>query len=269
MKLHEICIPYSGPFAYGVDDNADLYKITIANGELRKLFKIVHDYGGERLGIDFNNNIVISGAYDKIGVKAFNINTGDVIWERPDWKCVQAIKQAINNTFIISIQDKPTRLFDSKNGIELEKFHGCESMWQFDNLRIEERGKIYSIYNGKTKWKFKKNTFGILDCMSTKDKICISFSTGSTIIHDRSNPDYLKEIKFAKDSHVLKFILGPNYDAYGLLWNYQNGGDYRIIDLNSSKILCELNSDNKYYFIPNSDLAILDNGTILSIPYKK
>ena len=50
------------------------------------------DFGGNRIQIIPEKNILITGAYNRFGLEAYNLATGDLVWKRKDLRKLQSVR---------------------------------------------------------------------------------------------------------------------------------------------------------------------------------
>lgn len=56
----------------------------VLDGKLFDIADVTYDYGSRRLEINSDSRLLFSGAYHRTGIAAYDIETGEMVWERPD-----------------------------------------------------------------------------------------------------------------------------------------------------------------------------------------
>lgn len=100
----------------------------VAAGEKVSEFDTGMDFGGRRLAISADGERVVTGAYHRHGVEAWEAETGRRLWQRKDLKKVQHISVILQAEIFASLQDAAGVVLNMESGKDVRRIRGVGDM---------------------------------------------------------------------------------------------------------------------------------------------
>jgi hypothetical protein len=229
------------------------------------------DFGGSRLVLIPTDKepIVVTGAYTRYGVSAYNLD-GKKIWERKDLKKSQYIKSLKSSGELclgIGFDEKPFHFLNVNTGDTIKLYKGVRQIFtnQDDTLWITVSDRdIKLIDTDKEVERWSKNT-DILSAGFSDEKILINISH-SLISYDKIGNENWRYN--CPEEHIIHNVCWDTKRKYWLfiLWNYINGGPKYLckVDENGSLISKEeLGEIWEYAFSGDGQLLITSDGEVI------
>jgi hypothetical protein len=229
------------------------------------------DFGGNRLVLipTYKEPIVITGAYARYGVSAYNLN-GNKLWERKDLKKPQYIKfLKIGGEECVGIgfDEKPFHILNVHTGDTIKLYKGVRKIFtnQDDKLWITvSNTDIKLIDTDKEVERWSKNT-NILSVGFSEEKILINTSYSLICYDNNGNENWRNN---CPDEHIIHNVSWNTRRKYWLfiLWNYEDGGPKYLCKLDENGSLIskeELGEIWEYAFTDNGQLLITSDGKVL------
>ncbi|MGG9961168.1 WD40 repeat domain-containing protein [Ferruginibacter sp. SUN106] len=181
--------------------------------------------------------IAIAG-YDHKTVTLYDVDSGDIIWQRKDIKkpATAIILNYYPNLIYINTENQGAFLLDRKTGATVEKLRGIEFIREnpYSATDLFEKSSTSTLANRgdrKIIKRFTHKSFALLDACFSKDKIICAYSTNPTEAISLSNFETLWTINVT--GHFLDIEYSNELDKIlGIRWEYEKG---------SPKYLCYIN----------------------------
>jgi len=274
-EISHIATSYSGNI-FAVAEFEKMVYVWDFDKDLRiQSIESILDFGGRRLAISPNGEICAAGAYNKYGISMYDVGTGKILWNRKDLKRVQILKFNPGGDKIYAcFETKPMHIIDCYTGEVCKTLRGKRKIWfsPLDESYILEDNIKIRFYNDvlNTNFEINRETFAILDVTYSEDTVFTSESGGalraiSTIDGEEKWRAYFE------DNHFLR--IGYNKEnnlIYGVLWNFEKGGNSRLYTLesNKGKVLNIIEMEKDTYatgFIKNCSYLICSNGSVYDL----
>lgn len=86
-------------------------------GRMISRFQGVHDFGGSRLAMSPDGKRVVAAAYDKLGVRCYDADSGREVWRSPRWTGCQRVGISHDAKRVVaSFEWSGARFLDARNG---------------------------------------------------------------------------------------------------------------------------------------------------------
>lgn len=229
------------------------------------------DSGGNRLCLIPTDQepIVVTGAYTRYGINAYNLN-GKKLWERKDLKKSQYIKSLkIGGEECVGIgfDEKPFHFLNVHTGDTIKLYKGVRDIFtnQDDTLWITVSDRdIKLIDTDKEVARLRKNT-DFLSAGFSDEKILINISHSLICYDNIGNENWRYN---CPEEHIFHNVCWNTKRKYWLfiLWNYINGGPKYLckVDENGSLISKdELGEIWEYAFSGDGQLLITSDGEVI------
>lgn len=225
------------------------------------------DYGGSRLQIIPEFNLIITGSYERFGIECYNISTGEMVWNRKDLKKVQKIRlDSDYKTISCFFDNQAGQKIDVINGITLSKYKNVTDVFssQYEELSLLIVKKYEVYYRDKLVASILPESWAVSFAYFTNDKLAISEYEGVFRIFSLKNYDKLGSYYSPKGSHILSFIFDSLHEKY-ICFEYQYKDDSRYyivhIDINGDeKNRFEITNGYNYTFFSKHNLIVNAKG---------
>lgn len=226
------------------------------------------DFGGNRLQIVPQKNMLIAGAYQVHGIEGYDLNTGRRCWQRRDLKKVQSIRRnPLDESISCFFENRAGVVIDVLTGTVLSTYRGVKDIYfSHDGVfELQELQSRYRIYREKNKkLDIKAESFALLDAAFSKHQVVLSEAGGAVRIHSLDSGDLDGRYEPPAGYHVLDIKHDPKADIYvGILWGYQSAGDYFLVHISQSgRELCRFGLNDGYAtaFLRDRETALLASG---------
>jgi len=253
------------------DTNIQVWDLT--KGLVNK-FSANFDFGGNRLSISEDGKYLIVGGYSASTITAFDIETGEQLWQRKDLKKCRSviILNRFYNQVFVNLERQGLHILDIETGSTLENLRGVEFYYEnpFTNIDLLEKSTSISLTD-RTKRKTLKNlaktTFAILDTAFSKDKIVCAYSGNPLVAVSTLNFETIWTTNVI--GHFLRIEYSNELDKIlGIRWEYENGSPKYLcyIDVNTGKIEKEINLGEpiEVEFLKQGGLILTSTGKLYS-----
>jgi len=226
------------------------------------------DYGGNRLQIVPQRNMLIAGAYHVHGIEGYDLTTGRRCWQRRDLKKVRSIRRnPLDESISCFFENRAGVVIDVLTGAVLSDYRGVRDIYFSHDgiLELHERQSKYRIYREKKEeLDVNAESFGLLDAAFSKNQVALSeggaavriYSLDSGVLDGRYEPP--------AGYHMLVIKHDPKADEFvGILWGYQSAADYFLVRLSQNgRELCRYGLSDGYAsaFLHDRESALLASG---------
>ncbi|MFN3301144.1 MAG: YncE family protein, partial [Sediminibacterium sp.] len=242
-------------------------------------FNSVLSYGGKRIAIDEQGEICVCGAWQRHGICGYNSNSGELIWQRKDLKRVQHLQNLRSNQQLLfaNFEGSSSRIIDFRTGIDIDKIPNIINYYEckYQSIDIYDRSLSIDIIDRISKKRIAKldrKSFGTLDLTFNFDSLCISESAGPLSCYDLNNGKLKWRIYGGIDGHYLRICYNEHLNMFvGITWPYANGGDKKIMYINTNTgavenevnikqpVETEFAMDGKFLITSNRQIIDIDN----------
>lgn len=193
-----------------------------------------------RLLIIPKHDLLITGAYNVHGVCAYSISSGDLIWQRKDFKRVMSLKyDATSESIACFCSQRAGAVLNPKTGETIEKYRGVEEAY-YSNIGHKFFIKYDSFEIHSKTGLIKKHAY--LTTFHAFLHVCFDETTmaastpGSCVqIFNLSDGNEIGRYEPPEGSHVLELGFSKDEDVYlGTLWEYRKGSFVFLLKLDKS-----------------------------------
>ncbi|MFJ7183697.1 hypothetical protein [Lysinibacillus xylanilyticus] len=272
-------------------ENSDLFvtaefekKVTLWSLATKKKlseFDTILDFGGQRMVlIPFPSPIVVTAAYYRKGVAAYDALTGEKLWHRKDLTKVQYVDRLIiDDEIVIGLgrSQGPYTILNLRDGSTKEQIRGVRRIFT-DNKGLKKfivkdaQAKLIDVTNNKVLFKDKIDPKSVefLDehfVVNTYKKIvCYDFE--GQIVWQYNCPERHIIRNLSRDVKEDEWLI--------ILWNSQTGGPVSICRINDSGVLVSEKILGEVFlneFIKEGKVVITSDGEVrntdtLSVEWK-
>lgn len=187
------------------------------------VIKTHFDLGGSRFALSRDNDVLITGAFKKFGVEAYDIVSGIQLWKREDLKLVQKITTSQTSNYAFICFDDHIAMLDIHSGQTVSEIEGFESIIhsRFGNIAILEGERNCEIHivdttdelNVLSKSQIMPSSFALLKADFSKEMIFVTeantrlraFAEGDlTLVWEiEKNSANFISLKYNKSFHLL------------------------------------------------------------------
>ncbi len=196
------------------------------------------DYGGQRMCFANKDESLIVGAYNKSALKAYNISSGEQIWENKLVKKVQHIsRNQISSDFIHVYSDTLGLVnIDVKTGKIIFKISKVRKINSFLKSQVLEKEITYEIQYSDSKKiiEVEKKSLITLDMLLYKNSFIIS-EMGQPLRSFNLLANNLEwEFNLPKETHFLNiYIIGNN--LYCILYDFGKKENNKLYKIDPTK----------------------------------
>jgi WD40 repeat protein len=199
-------------------------------------FDTIIDFGGNRLAISEDGNIVAAGAYRAKGVAAYNTSNGSLLWQRKELTKVQSLLfDPWDGCLLACFDDAPCISLDVQTGSTIRKIGGQKKITvspyheEFvatenkTSVEIKDRKTLRSLFS------IQKESFAILSLIFTPDSICISEPAVGLRCVDLKDKSLLWRFAPPQGKHFLNLAYSEkNKLGFGIMWAYEERGEKEL-----------------------------------------
>ncbi|MFO1092199.1 MAG: hypothetical protein U0992_02655 [Planctomycetaceae bacterium] len=187
----------------GSRSRAEVCVIRVGDGKRFDLPEVAYDFGGRRLDIDPESLTLFSGAYARMGIAAYDFESGTVAWHRRDLKTLGALTYDAFEGVLYCLCERRTVVLTASNGKE--------------HAYYRELNDVFVSSDSK---------FAVFDAAEVKLQ---NRATQSVHVLPRSTGDILR-VAFTGSAAVLSWVSGPvtayDLESGQLLWSYKPDGTH-------------------------------------------
>ena len=272
-KIRTIAATVDGDRFAVAEFNTNVQVWDRTNGIVNR-FSTDFDAGNNRLSISEDGKYLVVGGYSANTITAYNIDTGQKIWQRKDLKKCGPVKilNRSNNQVFASLEKQGTHILDLKTGDTLGNLNGVEFYYEnpFGNIDLLEKSASYSLLD-RTKHKKIKNlpktTFAILDTAFSKDKIVCAYSTNPIEAISINNFEKVWSTKVTGHFLEIEFFIKLN-KILGIRHEYEKRSPKYLcyIDIETGKVENEINMGDpiEIEFLKQGSLLLTSQGKLYS-----
>lgn len=220
----------------------------------------IFDFGGSRVALSDELDIVVAGAYQRRGLVGYSPELGVVQWERKDLKKIQKLSLSADGTRVFCGREGfPCEVVDVESGETLGRLKGTrtvvESPWE--PVRLSDRWKpVIEDQLGKTLFLVPRLSFAFLDVAFAPGKLFISESGGLVRCLSTESGKELWRYLPNSGAHVLRLAYCSDDDSVGgVEWPYEQGGPRTLLSLSASN-----GAYRAVHEIAGTDQAFCDRG---------
>jgi outer membrane protein assembly factor BamB len=226
-------------------------------------FPTVFDFGGSRVALSDELDVLVAAAYTRHGLFAYRPGSGERIWERRDLKRVQTLTLSADGTRVFCGREGfPCEVVDIKSGETVERLRGSdrvvESPW--DPARFNDRLKpaIETLF-GDTVCAVPRLTFAFLDATFAPGRLCVSESRGAVRCLSIASGHELWRYQPPSGAHVLQLAYRADDDSVvAVEWSFEHGGPRKLLSFSAADGVLRTRHE-----IEGTDHAFCRNGRCL------
>lgn len=198
-------------------------------------FRTVLDFGGDRLAIDPAGRRVAAAAYNRLGLAAYDADTGEAAWTRADVKQLQRIAFSPDGRQLFAGADVgPCLVLDAETGDTLDALRGVRAVFAspFGPLRLLE-GKRPEVRTagGKRVFPVTREGFATLDAAFSPTHLCIA-EAGPVRCLDVASGGEAWRYTPPPGRHVVRLAYRAADGCFaGFEWAFSGGGGASVIVL--------------------------------------
>lgn len=212
-------------------------------------FSTDFDFGGNRLSISEDGKYLVVGGYSANTITAFDIDTGQQLWQRKDLKKCGSVKvlNKLDNRVFVNLERQGTHILDINTGETIDNLKGVEFYYEnpYGNIDLLEKSTSCSFADrikSKTIKNKPKTTFAILDTAFSIDTIVCAYSTNPLEAISTDNFENIWATRVV--GHFLEIEYSKELDKIlGVRWEYENGSPKFLcyVDINTGRVEKEIN----------------------------
>ncbi|OQP60434.1 hypothetical protein A3860_33460 [Niastella vici] len=253
------------------DSKVQVWDLTLG---LVNKFSTDFDFGGNRLSISEDGKYLVIGGYSANTITAFDIDTGQKIWQRKDLKKCGSVKilNKLDNRVFVNLERQGTHILNIHNGETVDNLKGVEFYYEnsYGNIDLLEKSTTYSLADrikGKTVKNKPKTTFAILDTAFSKDKIVCAYSGNPLESISTDNFENIWVTKVVGNFLEIEYSVELN-KILGIRWEYEKGSPKFLcyVDINTGKVEKEVNLGEpiEAEFLKQGSLMLTSQGKLYS-----
>lgn len=203
--------------------------------DIDKLCKVaelntIMDYGGQRLVISNDGKLCIAAAYERFGICAYEINTGDIVWQRKDIKTTQKLRlRPNNNELYVCREYGATLILDCLSGETITPVRNVGNIW-FNTFGEDIIANTHENIVSWGKHKIESPTFCFLDTCATPNGITLSAVNDGLYFYDNDGRLVWEIRPNSGNGHCLKLAFLEKYNiVLAVLWKDTGEQPYYIL----------------------------------------
>ena len=236
------------------------------------------DFGGRRLLISQHPfPVLITGAYQRYGLCAYDPFNGSVIWHRKDLNKVQRLRSGVfkdGKLYIsVCIQSRPCHLIDFQTGDTIVTFRGINDIYPGSKIpsaiMVDKKYiKYYSFASNSFEWKVNKIEFAVLDCHIGEKFILVSEVGGPLRCFDHEGNE-LWQWHCPEEHHILNVMWDEKSNQwFSNMFSLKDESQYFIakFDTNGNvEIASEIFDNRDCAFFEDSSIMVSENGAVIDV----
>lgn len=275
-ELIECSIASDEALLIGATSEGKLRSWSIKTGENGLNFGAYYDSGGTRISVFEKSKICASAAFGNTasgGVGCYDYTNGECLWIRDDLKEVQfLIFEPDSGDLYCCFDDKSAVILSPETGETKGKVEGVRKLF-FDHSSdrvfvVKDEPEITDVLLNPL-YRIEKLNY-IIDVEFGLSLVLISESAGEVHVYHVLSGKKIGVIAPPKNTHVLHIFYSERRQCFfGVAWNYEDGGDELIcnIDLDTLEMQETFDIKGGYVvsYLRNKDALILSNGNVIDI----
>jgi len=274
MDIRHIAVSANGQrVALGAfEENIEIWDLN--TGTPVSAFKTILDFGGQRLAIDKSGSIVVTAAYTRYGIAAYNAENGELLWRRRDLKKAQYLTSSPRTDRIYAgFATGPGCVLDSRTGETLSRHAGVqwflESSYESLVFLDKRRPIVSSADSLKELFSIKRASFAFLSAAFAPDQIAVSEAGGYVRCFELCNGYPVWTFESQAGTHCLDVTYSKDDDAFfGILWNYEVGGEKELVRFSrdgSASVIANIGRPAETTFEQNTATLITSDRKLIDI----
>ncbi|MCK6470185.1 MAG: hypothetical protein L6R28_00445 [Planctomycetes bacterium] len=181
----EFAVSNDGSHVAAGSSGGEVCVLRVSDGWRRSLPGVSYSSGGKRLTIDSRSKRLFSGAYHNTGIAAYDIDTGNLIWQRRDLKKLQDINfDSREDVLYCAFEGRASRPLNAKNGRERRPIRGLKgfhfssdssiAVFELGEVKVEDR-------SSGTSQVLKRESWAILDVAFALNVVVVSWVGGPVV----------------------------------------------------------------------------------------
>jgi len=239
-KIRAISTTFSGD-RFAVAEFDTRIQVWDLNTGLINKFTTDFSSGGYRLSISQDGRYLAVGGYSANTVTVYNIDTGQMLWQRKDLKKCANVKilNKFNNQLFVNLERHGTQILDIDTGYTLKTLKGGENYYQNPTNVIDllEKSQTISFVDQRSEEVIKslsKTNWGILDVCFTSNEVAVAYAANPFELIDFNT--YKKKWATKVVGHLLRVSYCKEHKMFfGIRWDFTIGGP---------KFLCYINPED-------------------------
>lgn len=199
----------------------------------------VFDFGGCRLALSDERNVLLAAAYTRFGLVAYRPESGERLWQRTDLKKIQQLTLGADGTRVFCERDgSPCEVVDVATGETVERLRDTQSVFEsaWDAVRFRDRSRpAIETLDGRPVRRVPRLTFGVLDVAFAPERCVVSESGGPVRCLSISSDDEMWRYEPAPGAHVLRMAYRRDDDSVlAVEWPFQSGGPRSLLSFSAA-----------------------------------
>jgi hypothetical protein len=196
-------------------------------------FETTFDFGGRRLALSDELDVVVAAAYGAPGLACYCAKTGREQWRRKDLKKVQHVTLSRDGrTAFCGRTGAPLAVVDLASGQPTSTVRGAEALLesQFDPWKFVAAGRPYLLHDdGQHKVGVERTTFALLDACFAPGSLVLSESCGPVRCLEATTGREIWRSVPQPGRHVLRLgFESAERTVLGVEWAFAKGGAKRL-----------------------------------------
>lgn len=207
----------------------------VCTGVRVSAFDTILDFGGERLAIDKDAEILVAAAYERHGIAGYSAQRGTLLWQRRDLKKAQLISTSPrSNRVYAGFEEGPGYVLDSKTGQTLSKHRGVRHFVESYYEPLIFMGAAHPVVlhpeSGAKVMSVPPYSSAFISVAFAPGKIALSGMGGSVRCFELGSGRLVWRFNPQPGVHCLNMVYSIQSDAFfGILWPFQTGGDMELV----------------------------------------
>ena len=202
-------------------------------------FEARFDFGGRRLALSDELDTLVSGAYKRYGLTAFEVSTGRTVWRRPDLKKVQRLSLSRDGKVVFCGREgAPCEVVSIATGESVNRLRATATVYEStferiqllvgQTLRLQRMDAAAVLVRGKP-------APPVLDAAFAPGKVVVSWCAGTVECFSTESADRLWAYSPGPGRHVLDLGYRAEGDVtVGAEWGFEKGGPISLVTLDMS-----------------------------------
>ena len=202
-------------------------------------FTTQYDFGGRRLALSDELNLLFAGVYHRYGLSAHDASTGNVRWVRKDLKKIQVLALSADGRRVFCGREgAPCEVVSGVSGATEARLNGTTAVWEsaYESIGLLDRSRpVLQDRAGERRFRIPGRNVAFLDVAFAPGRLYVTESAGVVRCLSTETGDELWTYDPGVGTHVLSLSYRPcDGRIVGIEWPYQHGGASRLICWNAS-----------------------------------